>query len=352
MAAPGAGLDVLFAPASGEGVGGGHVMRCLALASAIVERGGRTIFAVGPQGPHIVERFAEAPVACAALPPGDEVQALRTLLQHRRPQALIVDNYAVGAVQEQAWRDLAPVLMIIDDLADRPHLADLLLDSGHGRVRADYATRVSAGCELLLGPKFALLRSGFSRAASERPAAIADSVERVFVSFGLSDVGGVTAAAVRVLRPLAPGAVFEAAISGAAQSLPVLRRMASADPQLRLHVDVREVAELMRGCDLAVGAGGSMTWERCSLALPSLAVIVADNQRDLQRRLARDGAVVAVELEGPGFEQRLAAAFLELRSPSRRAALRAASRALCDGRGAARCADALETAIRRSVPAG
>ena len=164
---------------------------------------------------------------------------------------------------------------------------------------------------------------------------------RLFVSFGLSDVGGVAARAVAAIRARFATIEIDVALASDAQSLARLEARAAADPALRLHIDASNMAPLMAVADLAVGAGGASTWERCCLGLPTLAVIVADNQRRAIQGLAKVGALLAVELDDPAFETKLTVTLDHLWEPRMRAALRTASAAVCDGGGAARVADAI-----------
>ena len=202
-----------------------------------------------------------------------------------------------------------------------------------------YADLVSKDCRLLTGPAYALLRPGFERSAPPAPAS--PSVSRVVVSLGLSDVDAVTARVVGRLRATAPHLRLDVALAADAPSLPALRGRAETDTGLALHVDARDVADLMSAAHVAVGAGGASTWERCALGLPSLAVIVADNQRRVVRALEADGVLLACDLHAPGFEAALDDAWRRLQPVTTRERLAARGLALCDGRGADRVAEAI-----------
>jgi UDP-2,4-diacetamido-2,4,6-trideoxy-beta-L-altropyranose hydrolase len=337
-------MRVLFAPAAAPEIGGGHVLRGLALAEALRARGAESVFAVPPWGERLVRRFGGA--AGPALHPmarsGDTAEIVAAL-ETVRPDALVLDDYGLDAGRSAGLARPGMVTLVVDDLADRAHRCDLLVDPGFGREASDYAGLTSSGCEVLVGPRYALLRSAF---AAGCPAREEGAVRRVFVSFGLSDVGSIAARAVQALRPLAPAARFDVALASDAASLPRLQAMAREDPGLHLHADALDVAALMRAADVAVGAAGASTWERCALALPSLAVAVADNQRAMIGRLAGAGAVLAVDASTPDFPAALARTFDALQAPELRRRLAAASHALCDGRGAGRVAEALLARVR------
>ena len=113
--------------------------------------------------------------------------------------------------------------------------------------------------------------------------------------------------------------------------------------------DATDVAGLMRAADAAVGAGGASTWERCALGLPTLAVVVAENQRAMISAMAGEGRLLAADIHAPGFEEALRTGFEALQRSEVRARLSKAARALCDGRGASRVAEAV---MRRLSGAG
>lgn len=317
---------IVLAPACAPGQGGGHVVRCLALARALEAEGATCAFVAATLGLDLLHRLGWG---------GEAAEAGAGVIQGLKPDAVVVDDYRLEAAFE---RTLPGVVMVIDDLADRPHACALLLDGGYGRRESDYAA-LAPGARLLLGPSYALLREGFS-APRREPAA---SVHRVFVSFGLSDVGGVAARVVPTLREALPGAVFDVALARDAGSVAQLRPL--ADDRLVLHLDA-DVAPLMQAADLGVGAGGGMVWERRAAGLPQLVVVLADNQRPTADRLAADGVIAAVDLADPAFEARLVQAFTRLLDPAARRAQIDNPKAACDGLGAQRAARALLATLR------
>jgi UDP-2,4-diacetamido-2,4,6-trideoxy-beta-L-altropyranose hydrolase len=306
-------------------------MRSLALARALAARGALCAFACGPQGAEIVARYGGGQFpAC-----GFDHSVLAF-------DALIIDDYHRGAADETALRPGFRLIMVIDDLADRQHDCDLLLDPGYGRTANDYAGLTPAHAQILIGSQYALLRGEF---AGLRTQALArprpERIERLFVNFGLSDVGAVAARVYGALREALAGVQVDLVVAQDAPSLPRLRGWARNDGNLALHIDSPSIGELMAQADAAIGAGGASTWERACLALPTLAIIVAENQRRMIERLAVDGALLSVDLEAPDFELDLRQAFARLSDLSLRAQIAERSAALCDGQGAERAAEAL-----------
>ena len=328
---------IVLAPACGPEVGGGHVMRSAALATALSAQGCACTFAVGPEGAAILERFFPGAFATANVRRGDGA-ALAALAAALVARAVVVDDYAADAELERRLAAPGRVLVAVDDLSDRPHAVDLLFDPGPERRVADYAD-LAPGAEVRVGPAYALLRPGFAAPASRPPAPV---LRRLFVSFGLSDVGGVAARAVRLARRINPRLAFDVALSADAPS----RRILEGEAGVALHIETPDVLALMLKADAALGAGGSGAWERAALGLPSLTVVVADNQRPAIDALFRADAVIACDLRAPDFEAAFTRGLADLASPEVRTRLSARSRALCDGRGAERAADAILAAVR------
>lgn len=322
---------ILFVCAAGPSVGGGHVMRSLTLARALEARGATCAFLVSPEVAPEVAKLLDAFAPDMARAKTDDGF-----------DALVFDSYALTADDHRAVAKGRPTL-VIDDLADRPLAADLVLDSGPARTARDYDRLVPPTARLLLGPGYAPVRPTF---AALREAALArraqrPPVSRILVSLGLTDVGGITGRVVDLLRPIVGAVTLDIVLGGGAPSLPGLRALAADDPRLTPHVDTQHMPELILAADLAIGAGGSTTWERCVLALPALTLILADNQVAAARALEAAGVTTCLAVEAPDFDATFVdAARTLLADADKRAALSLASAAVCDGMGADRTAEA------------
>jgi UDP-2,4-diacetamido-2,4,6-trideoxy-beta-L-altropyranose hydrolase len=277
----------------------GHAVRCLTLARALRERGDSCAFASRPSPGDAFGRIAEAGFDAAAISPapedqGDEaaatVEAARQLGMPR-PDWLIVDHYGLGESFEREMRGHVKRIAVIDDLADRSHDCDLLLDQNLRLGGGDpYDGLVPAGCARLLGPRFALVRPEFAAAAASRPERDGE-IRRILVSFGGGDTTELTATTMRALEPLAHRGLAVDVVTGMdVESPEALTTVAEAIPGVTLYGRVQDMAGLMAGADLMIGAGGSTAWERCVLGLPSLTVVLADNQEAPTRALAETGA--------------------------------------------------------------
>jgi len=336
------GARILFLADAGAKVGGGHIMRCLTLAGALTRAGAECAFVAGPAAWAVLDTFAQAPVEVFPLdeePSASELAAAGAGVARRwSASGLVADHYGFGPGDDATLSEACERLLIVDDLRRR-HAHGLILDSNIGRKAADYPGR-----EVLAGSRFALVRSAFAALRTQTLARRAESGPpgRILVSLGLTDAGAITGRVVRALMPTLGEMRLDVVLGGAAPSRPELEALARADARVTVHVDARDMADLIAAADIAVGAGGSSAWERCCLGLPSLTVIVADNQRENTMALAREDATLAIAPPSGDFDARLRAGFASLVSDEkRRAAMSASAAALCDGLGADRVAERL-----------
>lgn len=327
------GPRILFVVNAGPAVGGGHLMRSLTLAQALAAQGAACVFVGPPAVAELLDAFAPQIPRIAA-------EDLAAAAVREAFDAIVFDHYGLGEPDHRAMAQGRPVL-VIDDLADRPLGADIVLDSGPGRKAADYLGLTAETTRLLLGPTYAPVRPEFAALREPALAWRGEPVQRVLVSMGLTDVGGVTARIVDLLRPRIQDIGLDVVLGGQSPSLPGLAKIARRDPRLTLHVDTPHMARLTAEADIGVGAAGSTTWERCVLGLPTLMVVLADNQRAAAQAMADREAALVADLAAPDFEAVFDRALMRLlRDAGVRRHLAANSAAVCDGLGAGRVAEA------------
>lgn len=315
-------------------IGAGHVMRCLTLANALAETGWTCAFASRAPTAHTVPALSEAPHDLLELD-GDAGAGALAARWSGGCDLLIVDHYQLDSVFETACRPWARRIMAIDDIADRPHHCDILLDQNLGRRAGDYDGLVPDPCRRLAGARYALLRPQFAaaRRSALRRREIGDVPRRILVSLGATDPDNVTAAVLHSLGDAGIRAEIDLVLGRAAPHLDAVRALALDIPgRVTVHAGVDDMATLMNEADIAVGAAGSSSWERCCLGLPTVLLVIADNQRPGAAGLADAGAAIAVDSAAA-----VGTAVRDLwRSADRRHAMGAAAAAVCDGHGTTR----------------
>lgn len=359
-------MKFLFRVDASVTIGSGHVMRCLTLAAALRAGGAHCHFVCRQHDGHLVElvrlRGFEVTELAASPEAVDDVggpahatwlgcswqidaQQTLALVAAWRPDWLVVDHYALDRRWERVARDGAARLLIIDDLADRAHACDLLVDQNLGRRAEDYRGLVPARCSVLAGPAFAMLRPEFARL---RDASLArwrgNVVRHILVNMGGVDLPNATGEVLTTLRDSAlPADCRLSVVMGLkAPWIAQVRDLAAQLPwEAEVLVNISDMAERMAASDLAIGAAGSTSWERCCLGLPTLIVILAANQEPGGAALRDAGA--AALLGGVGdIRTALPFALREIQLPGRLEQAHAAAAALTDGLGISRILQALE----------
>lgn len=316
-------FTIIFRTDASVQIGNGHVMRCLTLAECLaragcecifvcakmsgdlidaIERRGFEVFSI--RGLHNGEGNAETELSHGAwLPHSQEDDARRFLeLTNRyQPTWIVVDHYALAKTWEESVRQATKYILVIDDLADREHSCDLLLDQTYARQASDYRSLVPERCKMLVGASHSLLRPEFhSLRKSSLSRRVEPAISEIFVTMGGVDKDNYTG---RVLTALSGSTVgknaFVTVVLGSNsphidQTFELLNSLPISG---RLLIDVENMAALMLESDLCIGAAGSTSWERCCLAVPTLQITIAPNQTVIAENLRAQGAIKTIESE-------------------------------------------------------
>ncbi len=337
-------------------IGTGHLARCQTLADALALRGAQVRFVCrhlteGAAGRLQAAGHTVTRIDGAGEPDGlphagwlggaqaEDAARTRAALAGFAADWLIVDHYALDVRWERVLRERVRRIMVIDDLADRDHECDLLLDQNlYADTAVRYAQRVPAAARRLLGPRYALLRPEFTSVRGRRRDG---GVRRVLVFFGGVDAANQTGRVIALLPRVLSAQVAVDVVIGAAHPHRADIEAACAQAGYCCHVQTARMAELMAAADLAIGAGGTAVWERACAGLPALVWPVADNQHE-QVATAADAGVLHAPLQVGHDDEALLRQIVALcESPHLLRALSAAGAATVDGAGAARVCRAL-----------
>ncbi len=314
-------MRVAFRADASLTIGTGHVMRCLTLADALRNRGAQCVFLSRDHKANLHEVVEARGHSIVSLGGVDgsatqgssvighanwlgvdlerDIYDSRSKLISLNIDWLIVDHYALDAEWEESMRPFCKRIMVIDDLADRNHSADLLLDQNLGAVAAEYESRVPKKCLLMLGPRYALLRQEFvglredsllrrSEAKLHKLLITMGGVDREDVTSRVLDAldGCELSKGLAVTVVMGPKAPWRDKVMARAERLPF--------PTVVL-VNSHNMGALMRDADLAIGGAGSTAWERCCLGLPSIQIVLAENQLRIANALSKAGAAYFLE---------------------------------------------------------
>lgn len=253
---------------------------------------------------------------------------------------LVVDHYGRDANFERACRPWARQILVVDDLANRSHDCALLLDQTPGQCGGDYKTLIPSDCQMLVGPDYALLRPQFLAARGSALARRHDGVpvQRILINMGAVDAPDATGLALDAI--IRSGLAVDVDVilgTNAPHRDAVLAQTERLGRRMRVHLGVRDVARLMCAADLAIGAAGSASLERCTLGLPTLVLVTAENQWAVARGLDVYGATENLgwheSVKPASLAERLKALCADYR---RRVCISERAAELCDARGTTR----------------
>ena len=358
-------MKVVFRVDASARMGTGHSMRCMALAEALQERGAQTLFVCREHEGNLIATLRRTAVPVTVLPApsapvsnegedyaawlgvsqAEDAEHTIEALQGDKPNWLVVDHYGLDMEWEQCLRPHVGKLLAIDDLANRHHDCDVLLNQNYSADSEHrYASLVPDSCKVLLGPGYALLHKEF-RVLRDRLGPRSGDLKRILVFFTAGDDQGETLKAMQGIELYGKVERVDVVVS---QSNPGNAEIAKRCNSLRwdCHCQIDYMAKLIAQADIAIGASGSSNWERCALGVPALVTILAENQVATAQALDRAGVVHnlgwAHDLKAADY-----ASALTRLNRDRLATMAAQALQLVDAKGAERMADVLLVAQSR-----
>ena len=353
-------MKVVFRSDAATAIGSGHVMRCLTLAEELRRHGATVTFVCRIRDGDMREAIAERGFAVLHLNLSDGDGAARATpavagdaswqedaaqtqsalkAAGLEPEWLVVDHYALDRRWEALLRDQSRHILVIDDLANRPHDCDLLLDQNFDSpLHPLYARLVPAAARLLLGTGYALVRREFEQHRACALARRTGQLRRILISMGGTDPANDTAVALTGLAAqAADGVGLDVVIGAGNPHRQAVRSLCEGIPRAELHVQTSRMAELMMRADLAITAGGSTTWERCVLGLPALVTIQSEDQAPIAKAVEAVGGhrVLGSSKDLTAHDYGRA---IQALPPDELLHMSTISATLCDGRGAQRVA--------------
>lgn len=309
---------IVFRVDSSYEIGTGHVMRCLTLAKEIVKQVDAEIYffsrssqgninsLIQTEGFHLVEMEAVKEVKNGKLkhsawlgktPEADSEEFLQLFNSLKLPKinCLVIDHYGIDENWQSLVSNIVNKTLVIDDLGDRFHECNFLLDQTFNCKEEKYKKLVPSDCKLLLGTKYALLREEF-RETGMRDSVVDEKLgNKVLVMFGGTDPTNLTLKSLDILVKRKDVAEINVILGPSAMHQSDVQQFCESRSNITLHISPSNIAKLMSASDLAVGAAGTTSWERCASGLPAVVVIQADNQRQIAKELEAEGVITCLE---------------------------------------------------------
>lgn len=348
---------IVFRSDSSNLIGSGHVMRCLRIAKKFKKLGKKCLFVCSDYKNSLRKKIEQSGFEVKLIKKSkktffkvhentlehshwlastQEYDAEKTIniINKYKIEWLIIDHYAIDHIWEKKLRPYVKKIMVIDDLADRIHNCDLLLDQNLVyNFKKRYKNLISKKCNLLLGPKYALLDSKYSK-LREKDFLRDGEIKRVVIFFGASDQNNYTQLAITAILNLNIKSIFfDIVMSKKSIFFQQIKKILKINKNIKIHDSIPNLANLIFKADLAIGAAGSNTWERCCLGLPSIIISSGINQIKIAESMHKNGAAIVISAKAD-LQKEIMKSFLFLYQ-NKKDYLKMSKKALsiCDGKG-------------------
>jgi len=355
-------VNVVFRVDSSAKIGTGHVIRCLTLANTLKVKGAEVIFICRDHQGHIREKIIQQGFKVILLKSDGEFDSFSSKLSHAKwlgcswkedaqqtlehlniikPEWLIVDHYGLDKKWENAVKPYVSKLMVIDDIADRLHKCDLLLDQNIVAGMSErYLHLIPQKCSQLLGPDFALLQPAYAKLHIESNFQTG-IIERILVYFGGVDENNLTGRTISAFISLNHHEIdLDVVIPIRGLHVDLIAKQAINFKNIHLHTDLPTLAPLMKNANLSIGAGGVTSWERCCLGLPAITITDGENQNMTNKELEKLGAVKFLgKAQSVSVDDIYNSLNSFIKSPKKLKNMSIRAMELCDGKGVIRVAE-------------
>lgn len=291
-------MNIVFRTDASINIGTGHVMRCLTLADELRQKGTDINFICREEPGNMISHIGNRGYKVHQLPGEIDIETDRRLTKEVLSKYesthdwLIIDHYDIDISYESPLREHVKMIMVIDDLANREHDCDLLLDQSYSKNDNCYNGLAPENCIQLLGTEYAILRPQFQK-AREKLRRKGGEVNRILVFMGGVDSKNITSKALRAIHMLDRSDIaIDVVVGELNQYHDEMKVLTSKMPNTICHHNVEDMASLMSSADLCIGAGGTTTWERCCVGLPTITIILAENQKNISESLGNKGVVI------------------------------------------------------------
>ncbi len=296
---------------AGVQIGDGHFLRCLTLANKLKNKNNQIIFISNKLPKHFVEKIKKSNFKIYKINGYTHIQEeklgkkIKTQLIHNdlvetkkiiekyknSTNWLIIDHYGIDYVWEKNVRTNIEKIIVIDDLANRKHNCDILIDQNfYENIEKRYNKLIPNYCKQFLGPKFSLLRPEFfnTRKNLKRK----KQFKRILISFGGSDPSNETKKALLAVVDLRKKYKIDVIVGTNNPNKKQIRKLCSKISSCDFYEQVENISKYMKKADLAIGAGGTTTWERCCLGLPTIITSISKDQKKIAEDLSKIGCLI------------------------------------------------------------
>ena len=310
-------MNIFFRVDASSKIGSGHVIRCLTLAKVLKKQGAKCKFICRDHNNNLIKKIKEKDFKVIVIPSASKFKSIQSAkdkspnysnwigaswkmdakqtinaLKKEKIDWLIIDHYGIDIQWEKNLRPYTKKIMVIDDLANRNHDCDLLLDQN---LIANYKNRYNKylpkNCSTLLGPQYALLQDEYKDLHLSAPPRIG-AIKRILVYFGGNSQNKLTESVISAFSKLnRKGIALDIVFSSNSSYKEKIKKLVNENKSIKIYSDLTSLASLILKADLAIGACGATSWERLCLGLPSIVITVAQNQKPIAKELHKQGLI-------------------------------------------------------------
>ena len=306
-------MRVFFRTDSSKRIGSGHVIRCLTLANELRANGADISFVCREHDGHLIDKIIASGfdvrrlsfsflsdqnkqhfngyLSWLGVEQSQDAEETIDHLKNENCDLLIVDHYALDATWEKLVRPYTQKIMVIDDLANRVHDCDVLLDQNYlgANQSKRYSDKVPSHCQCFLGPEFSLLQPQYE-SLRDLKQQHNGQVQSILVFFGGTDPSDYTSKALQALaHPDFEHLTVHTVIGANHPNPDEVKSLVENLPKGYYHENLPSLAGLMLQCDFMIGGGGTTTWEKMCLGVPAIVATIAENQEAFSKALAESG---------------------------------------------------------------
>ena len=281
-------------------IGYGHLIRCLALADTLKKSFKINFICTNLNGNLIsqickkkFEVFRFNTKSQRINVKKDAEKTISIIKKHRNKKSLLIlDSYILSQEWENRVKPYVKRLIVIDDLMDRKHSCDLIIDQNlHTQMNSLYTKSVPKNCVKLLGPDYAILRNQFI--AQRKYAKIRSlPIKNILVSFGGTDNENHTLRALTSLKKLNSDVNVNVVTGTANIGKKIIKNFCKKNFNYNYFEQVENMAKLMQVADLCIGSSGTTTWERCCVGLPAIAIVASNDQKDIASAVSKNKCII------------------------------------------------------------
>ena len=310
-------MKIIFRTDASSQIGNGHVIRCLTLAKVLRKQGVDCKFICRDHKNSLIKKIQREDFEVFTLSNPDEIKLIQNnkgknldysswlgaswkqdakqtidILKKEKIDWIVIDHYGIDIKWEEKLRPYSKKIMVIDDLSNRVHNCDLLLDQNLiANYKNRYQNLLPKNCSTLLGPKYALLQNEYKDLHLSAPTRTG-SIKHILIYFGGTDLNNLTEIALSSFLKLdKKNLTLDIVINSNNPQKEKIKKLSKKNKNIKIYSELASLAPLILKADIAIGACGATSWERCCLGLPSIVITIADNQKPIARELHKQGLI-------------------------------------------------------------